>query len=340
MKRYLILTLLFCCTNLYSQKKPIDTVYYDNGSIKRISFEQNKYLSYPVDVYYRKTDNETIGFKYLDTMYYNIQLNRKNKRSLEITQWVDNQNKNAIGFVDNKYKWLNIDINSYKYQRRFYHNIQYFEDNTIRDYRIGIYDNKKENFGLKNYMFIKNNEKGSNISQVKTVTLDSFGSLEIKMDIFNKVKKILYIYPKNNEMIYGEEYHFDTTTGFLKEYGFFDYYGNKIGLWQEYYKNGNICSQGNYIIDSVIDRTANIFNISEAERKKQKEKLLKIITNPKERENIEEMFSKPQPINYIFESKKNGKWIFFNEEGYQIKIEEWKIGVLIDDRKDKYKRKK
>jgi hypothetical protein len=297
-------------------------------------------LSYPVDIYYRKTDTGVKGFQYIDTMYNNIQLERYNKRSLDITQYLENGNRIMPSFFNYKYSGFEVDMTTYCRKHKFYHNIFYNLDNTIRELRVGLYDNKKENFGLKNYVYIKNNEIGSNISQVKTVTLDSFGSLEIKMDVFNKVKKILYIYPKNNEMIYGEVYHFDTTTGFLKEYGFFDYYWNKIGLWQEYYKNGNIYSKGNYIIDSVIDTADNIFNISEAERKKQKEKLLKIITNPKERENIEEMFSKPQPINYIFESKKNGKWIFFNEEGYQIKIEEWKIGVLIDDRKDKYKRKK
>jgi hypothetical protein len=322
------------CVVVYGQKKPIDTLYYDNGSIKRIAFKQNKYISYPVDVYYRKNDTSLKGFQCIDTMYKNIFLNRKNKDALAISQYLENGNQCNPFFGNGKYQGNDFRFYNYNRTYEFYHILSLFEDNTILDYRIGVKNNNKihsngEKYGLKNYFQISNDwedKTGSKINNLKTVTLDSFGSLEVFFNINNRVEKIKYDYRRNIDNICGEEYCFDTTTGFIKEYGFFDRFYQKIGLWQEYHINGNIASKGYYQVDSFVDTTYNKYQQVDYSKipKELWEKVKKI-----------ESTKKPHAIVYLHYSYKQGIWEIFDESGYKIRTENWEKGVLVEKKKKK-----
>jgi len=255
----LFLSLVVLPILLLAQSHPIDTTFYNDGSIKNIKFKDGVRVNAPTVRTFKKSNNPYDYNKALfDTLYFDW----KGREAWSIFAGTlriflhDSSyiyiSKRRIGEFSGLYTFNFPDFNHLDVD------IGYNQDTTIHTFNVAFYDTSRGGLSFTELFIRSSFREGTRFSSERnsytTVRCGSYGTVELVFSKLNLLEKI-YLYRNHSS----DEIYYEFHENFLcKKRG---YLHNRVpkGEWVEYHKNGNLSSIGVYQLKISDDGFANSF---------------------------------------------------------------------------------
>lgn len=292
MKLFFSIILISLTVNLLAQTIPVDTSYYDNGSIKSILFQRDfEITGNQVHVFYTKTtDKKKLGTRLTDTLYehqpswafiLNIKLLNPNLIRISRSYLPDSSCIEKRIFISN-YAPLTFSFSSITiYFKKEKISITYhFRNKKL----IALYIGEEDLFRKKQFNCILNvlSKKDLNFQYQDFLITNN---RKIRIENFDSTMYISRIIFQNTKGFWNGSYIEFYSNSMPKEFGKFEI-ANKQDVWCEYFEDGSLKAKGQYAKTKFDEIGQAIF-------------------------------------------LKDGNWIFYDGLGNFTKKEKWKNGTLI-----------